>query len=259
MDSALMQREIGALFAHSEEDMYEQVCTPLLYPDGDNIDVYLMLQDEAILVADLGETMAWLYSQSLSMRLSAKQIRLVTDICATHGVRFVNGVIEARCHSNDLASTVLRVAQVASRVSDLWLTFRTHTPPSIRSEIADHLDFRNLPFDRPPRLTGHSKRSWSVDFRIHTNNSAYLVNVLSARNRSAARRITDRVVATWYDLGSVEWNEPTGFVSVFDDTSDVWTDKDYSLVESLSRVSRWSNPSGLYYTLTLPPIGARPN
>ena len=259
MDNALMQRELGALFTYSEEDRYEQVSTPFLYPDGDNIDVFLMLQDEAILVADLGETMAWLYLQSFSMRLSRKQIRLVADICATHGVSFENGVIETRCHSSDLASAVFRVAQVASRVSDLWLTFRTHTPPSIRNEIADHLDYRNLPFERPPRLTGHSMRSWSVDFRIHTNNSAYLVNVLSARNRSAARRITDRVVATWYDLGSATWDEPTGFISVFDDTSDVWTDKDYSLVESLSRVSRWSNPNGLFHTLSLPPIGARPN
>ena len=254
----MVQRELGALFTYTVEDMYEQVSTPFLYPDGDNIDVFLMREDETILVADFGEAMRWLFTNAMSMRLSGNQIKLVADICTTHGVGFDSGVIETRCHPSDLASAIVRVAQVASRVSDLWLTFRLRTPPSITTEIADHLMKHNLPFERPPRLTGHSKRSWNVDFQVRTHKSRFLVNVLSARNRSTARRITDRVVATWYDLSSVMWNESMGFISVFDDTADVWTDKDISLVESLSRVSRWSNPDGLVQTFSLPPIGARP-
>lgn len=32
------------------------------------------------------------------------------------------------------------------------------------------------------------------------------------------------------------------FVSLFDDTADVWADEDFRLVEPLSTVSRWSRP-----------------
>ncbi len=258
-NSANVQREVGALFKHTHEEAYEQVATPFLYPDGDTIDVFLLVEDDTILVTDFGETMRWLCMQSLSMRLSAKQTRLVSDICLTHGVAFRRGVIETRCHPNELASAIVQVAQVASRVADVWFTFRARTPPSITSQVADYLERHNLPFERPPRLTGYSKRSWSIDFQVRTYESKFLVNVLSASNRSAARRITDRVVATWYDLGPAVQDQGIGFISLFDDTADVWTDKDYNLVESLSRVSQWSDPEGLAKNLSLPPIGSRPS
>lgn len=255
--SARVQRELGALFTYTEEEGYEQVGTPFFYPDGDAIDVFLMFESDLVLVADFGETMRWLYTQSHSMRLSPKQTRLVADICLTHGVGFQNGVIETRCHPSELASAIVQVAQVASRVADIWLTFQTRTPPSITSQVADYLARHSLPFERSPRQIGHSKRSWYVDFQVHTYESKLLVNVLSAKNRSTARRITDRVVATWFDLGPVVRNESLGFVSLFDDTNDIWTDDDFSLVGSLSRVSRWSDPDGLVHTLSLPPLGAR--
>ena len=255
---AKVQRELGALFTYTEEEGYEQVGTPFLYPDGDTIDVFLTFEGDSFLVADFGETMRWLYTQSPSMRLSPKQTGLVADICLTHGVGFQKGVIETRCHPSELASAIVQVAQVASRVADVWLTFRTRTPLSITSQVADYLAKHDLPFERASRQTGVSNRSWYVDFQVRTRRCTVLVNVLSARNRSAARRITDRVVATWHDLGPVARNESLGFVSLFDDTNDIWTDGDFSLVGSLSRVSLWSDPDGLVHTLSLPPVGARP-
>ncbi len=255
---AQVQRELGALFSYTEEEGYDQVGTPFLYPDGDAIDVFLAFEGDSVLVSDFGETMRWLYTQSPSMRLSPKQTGLVADICLTHGVEFQNGVIETHCHPSELAAAIVQAAQVASRVADIWLTFRTRTPPSITGQVADYLEKHNVPFERASRRTGVSNRTWNVDFQVRARRRTVLVNVLSANNRSAARRITDRVVATWHDLGPVARSEPLGFVSLFDDTNDIWTDGDFSLVGSLSRVSRWSDPDGLIQALFLPPVGARP-
>jgi hypothetical protein len=36
--------------------------------------------------------------------------------------------------------------------------------------------------------------------------------------------------------------EALRFISLFDDTSDVWTEEDFRLVEDLSTVTRWSRP-----------------
>ncbi|MEI7749169.1 MAG: hypothetical protein WCI81_08845 [Chlorobiaceae bacterium] len=38
--------------------------------------------------------------------------------------------------------------------------------------------------------------------------------------------------------------------SLFDDTSDVWTDEDFKLVEPLSTISRWSRPDEFVNILT---------
>ena len=70
-----------------------------------------------------------------------------------------------------------------------------------------------------------------------------LVQALSTGNRAAAHGVAERVLATWHDLNHlVAGPEGLTFVSLFDDTADVWADEDFRLVEPLSTVSRWSRP-----------------
>jgi len=50
----------------------------------------------------------------------------------------------------------------------------------------------------------------------------------------------------WYDLSHLQMGpEALRFVSLFDDTLDVWTPEGFHLVEELSEVSRWSRPDEL--------------
>ena len=236
--------EIGELFACTEHGDYQRVRTPYLYPDGDNIDLFCESDDGGITVTDLAETTGWLRMQSVSRHRSPKQNRLIKDVCMTHGVEFHQGMLRARCRPGDeLAPVVTRVAQAALRVSDLWFTFRTRSLESITTEVADYLTECELPFDRSPRLVGRSTRSWTVDFRVHACERGSLIHVLSTGSRSAARSITERVLAAWVDLSHLT-NPPKAlqFVSLFDDTADVWADADFRLVEPLSTVTRWSTP-----------------
>ena len=60
---------------------------------------------------------------------------------------------------------------------------------------------------------------------------------------AAARSVANRVVAAWYDLNHLAVGpEALHFVSLFDDTVDVWEEGDFRLVEELSTVARWSRP-----------------
>ena len=62
-------------------------------------------------------------------------------------------------------------------------------------------------------------------------------------NRAAAHAVAERVLAAWHDLNHLAAGpEALTFVSLFDDTADVWADEDFRLVEPLSTVSRWSRP-----------------
>ena len=239
-----IRNETGELFTCSEHGDYHRIRTPYLYPDGDNIDVFCKLKDDAITVTDLAETTGWLRMQSTSLRRSPKQNQLIADICLTHGVEFSRGMLQTRGRSGEkLAETVIRVAQAALRVSDLWFTFRTRAVESIVDEVADYLAERKMEVERSKRLAGRSTRSWTVDFQVRARNRSSLVYVLSTGSRSAAQGIAEHVLAAWYDLNHLAAEpDSLNFVSLFDDTANVWTDRDFRLLEPLSIVSRWSRP-----------------
>jgi hypothetical protein len=103
---------------------YVRVRTPYLYPDGDFIDLFLHSANQAVTtVSDIGETVWWLNSNTLSAKRSPKQAGLNSDISQTHGVEFFRGMMKAR--SNEpvaLADAVTRVSQAALSVSKLIFT-----------------------------------------------------------------------------------------------------------------------------------------
>ena len=239
-----LQRQMGASFTCSEQGDYQRIRTPYLYPDGDNIDLFCKVEGDVVTVSDLAETTGWLRMQSAALRRSPKQARLIEDACVTHGVEFYHGMLQARCRpGEELAQVVTRVGQAALRVSDLWFTFRTQAIESITDEVADFLTKRKFGFERAEKLAGRSGRGWTIDFHVRTRLRSSLVQVLSTGNRAAARRVSEHVLAVWHDLNHLAGGpEALTFVSLFDDTADIWADEDFRLVESLSTVSRWSRP-----------------
>lgn len=241
---AEIEHGMGALFSCIPHRDDCRIHTPYLYPDGDNIELFCKLEGGVITVSDLGETLRWLRMQTLSPRRSPKQNVLIADACLTHGVELYKGMLLARCHQGkSLAAVVLRVAQAALRISDLWFTFRTRAVESITDEVADLLTERQFPFGRAEKLAGRSGRAWTPDFHVRVPAQSSLVYVLSTGSRSAARSVAEHVLAAWYDLNHLAAGpEALRFVSLFDDTADVWTQEDFRLVEPLSTIARWSEP-----------------
>ena len=240
-----LNNKLGELFICTELDDCQRIRTPYLYPDGDNIDLFCEVQSDIITVTDLAETTGWLRMQSPSPHRSPKQNRFISDACETHGVEFYRGMLQARCRPEDnLADVVTRVAQAALRVSDLWFTLRYRSgEESITGEVAEYLTDLQVEYERSKKLTGRSMRTWNVDFHVRTVARSSLVYVLSTGNRSTAYRVTDHVVAAWYDLNHHSvGQEALQFVSLFDDTADVWADEDFRRVEDLSTLAFWSRP-----------------
>ncbi|HSO81614.1 hypothetical protein [Thiocapsa sp.] len=55
--------------------------------------------------------------------------------------------------------------------------------------------------------------------------------------------LPDEDQAAWFDLNHFSAGpEALRFVSLFDDTADVWSPEDFVLLEPLSTVTRWSQP-----------------
>jgi len=239
-----LQTGLSELFQCSDNGEYTRVRTPYLYPDGDNIDLFLRTKDGVVTVSDLGETTRWLRMQTVAERRSPKQRMLIQDACVTHGVEFYKGMLQARCRvDEDLSAVFMRVAQVALRVSDLWFTFRTRSVESATDEVADFLAEQHFQFERGPKLAGRSGKVWRPDFHVRAIHQSSLVIVLSTGSKSAARNVVNSAVAGWFDLNHLATGpEAQRFVSLFDDTVDVWNDEDFGLADQLSTVVRWSQP-----------------
>jgi hypothetical protein len=236
--------QVGELFSCVEHGDYVRIRTPFLYPDGDVIDVFARGNFPGLELSDLGDTFRWLSMQTASDRRTKKQRQIIQDVCVTHGVEFFDGMFLLRVGSvNDLAASVIRVAQAILRVADLWFTFRVRAFEAVTDEVEELLREKQIDFERGERFVGRSGKTWSVDFHTRTSRRSALVEVLSTSSRAASQGIVDHVVATWFDLNILAaGREPLKFVSLFDDTEDVWSPEDFRRVEPLSTLTYWSRP-----------------
>ena len=100
-----------------------RVRTPLMYPDGGIVDVFVLERDGGYVVTDFGDALGWLRAQSASARRSPRQQLLIDDVCQTLGIEMERGQLVLRSGESDSVSeTVVRLAQAVVRVSDLWFT-----------------------------------------------------------------------------------------------------------------------------------------
>lgn len=240
----ILSQKLGSLFSCTQMNGFTRIRTPFLYPDGDIIDLFVKEQNGSMTITDLGETMRWLRSQSISPRRSPKQTKLVEDVCLNHGLEFFRGMLLARVKPSDnFAAVAIRAAQGALRVADIWFTMRTRSVESVTDEVELFLAEKSIAFERNQPLVGRSGRTWRPDFHTRMPKQSSLVYVLSTGSRAAAKNVTEHVLASWYDLNNLRIGpEKLQFVSLFDDTMDVWSDQDFNLLKDLSVVTRWSKP-----------------
>ena len=232
-----------------------RVRTPFMYPDGGLVDVFVLEHDSQYRVTDFGETLGWLRMQSVTARRSPRQRRMIEDTCQTLGVELHRGQLVLRLGTADvIAEAVLRLAQAAVRVSDLWFTLRTRAVETASDEVDEWLVEKEIAFDRAIPERGRSGQSWTIDYRTHTHSRTSLVFLLSTGSRGAARRIAEHVLAGCVDLSHLKASQPRlTLVSLFDDTEDIWQDNDFGLVEQYSEVARWSRPDEFERILKAPP------
>lgn len=221
-----------------------RVRTPFLYPDGDVIDVFVEERGDDYLLTDYGEALGWLRAQSFGDDLTVSQTRMTQDICVTLGVEFDRG--QLTLHDMDalaLSDAVHRVGQAMVRVADIWFTFQPRDLKTIGDEVDGWLREQRFEFQKLKPYRGRSGRVWTVDYEVLAKTRRSLVFLLSTSNPSWARRLSERVVAECSDLSDLpRQREGLSFVSLFDDSANVWREEDFALVGSVSRIATWSRP-----------------
>lgn len=208
------------------------------------MDVFVLERGSEYTVTDFGDALGWLDLQSVSRQRSPKQQALISDVCQTLRIELFQGQLVLRSVMEDaLGESVLRVAQGAVRVSDLWFTLRSQSVQNTADEVDEWLREKKMPFERHVQRQGRSTRTWTVDFEVYAQDRTSMVYLLSTGSRGAVRRLAEHALAGWVDLSHLKVNQPNlAFVSLFDDTEDVWHPEDFSLLDGHSDIGRWSRP-----------------
>lgn len=224
-----------------------------MYPDGGIVDVFVLERGGAYTVTDFGDALGWLHLQSVSRSRTRRQELLIEDVCQTLGVQlFRDQLILRNINTEDLGDAVIRLAQAVVRVSDVWFTMRSQSFQTTADEVEEWLGEKRIPYERGVRERGRSNQDWTIDFRTITERTS-LVFLLGTGTRGATRRITEHVLAGCVDLSHLRKSQPgLTFVSLFDDTQDVWREQDFRLVTDYSEVAYWSRPDTLERILLAP-------
>ena len=238
-----LRPRLSALFeCTSAPEGAVRVRTPFMYPDGDIVDVFVEERGGKSVVTDYGESLGWLQMQSVRDQLTENQHQMVEDVCLTLGVELNRGQLTLRCTgASALAEAIYRLGQAAVRVSDIWFTLRNRAVASVADEVDAWLRERRFDSKRNARRSGRSGRTWTVDYEVLAPAQTSHVFLLTTGSQAWARRLSERVVAACTDLSHLTFDQTdASFVSLFDDTVDVWRDEDFALVEPFSRIAIWS-------------------
>ncbi len=248
----LIVDQIGKLFKCDpmtiSAESYVRIQTPYTYPDGDVIELFYRDSPSGPLLTDFGETLRWLSGQTVTERRTKRHNELIEDVCSTHRVKFDKGLLSIRVPKSEMmADAVMRLAQAALRIADLSFTFRGRLFESFDDEVADFLVDRQVTVERRAKVSGETK-SWTVDLRVVPQPyHEALVYTLSTESKGLVRRLTNDVVAAFYDLRSQR--DGKRFISLFDDSVDVWEEADFKELESLSEIAIWSKPDTFFERL----------
>lgn len=237
-----INRDIGKQFICSDFNEFIKVETPYLYPDGDMVDVFIKYQDSGLILTDLGETIAWLSSQSISNSLSDKKNQLIEKIIQMYKVERYKGMLVKKCDkSENLFSVIVDFCQAIIRVSDIYLTFSGRTTNFFYEDVADFLTKEDFEFQKNVKYIGTSERERIIDFEVILRNNRCFIKGLNYHNKTEANSRSDIINSCWSDIQYMKGSH-ISFISLINDTPDKEIyPENINLLQSMSSVVLWSH------------------
>jgi uncharacterized protein DUF1828 len=146
------------------EERRIECLTPLEYPSGDAISIWVETYADRYVVTDYGESLA-----DLALRPPQDHKVLdeaIAEICAPLGLSSSAGKVEAETSHGELADAVWRCATAASLIAQASAAFR---PPRRQlkerhfvSEVEHALQDRHVPVEREHKLAGASGHKYTA-------------------------------------------------------------------------------------------------
>ena len=114
-----LRRQLGEGFSCDPLESYVRIVTPVLLPDGHNVQLYWRAAPPGAVLSDLGDAYEWLCINcvNLDARLTAAQEAAYHKAAAAYGVAYRDGALcVAVADDRQLADAVRRLAQAVAKV-----------------------------------------------------------------------------------------------------------------------------------------------
>jgi|Deesub1362A_J573_1020465.scaffolds.fasta_scaffold16609_1 hypothetical protein len=234
-----MLSNLPEMFECIKENDHIIISTPFEYPDGDLIQLYVLQRNGHIVLSDLAETIRHLLDYDFDIFSSKKREKLFYEIVRNLNVIYFKGELRTHVHSPDeFNDALVRLSEAAFRVSDLIFTFRVGARVTFKDEVSEFLTELNVEFQENYLTIGKSGKSYKIDFYIESPKKPDLMLTLSTWSKTYAEQLVSRTVRIWFDIQRIDGRY--NYITLIDDTSDVWMAEHFDLLEDLSEVFVWS-------------------
>lgn len=215
-----------------------RLMTPFLYPDGDNIDLYIEMRDERFVLTDLGEVMAYLTDTGLTFRQAHRRNVILNEILATLGVESLNSELCVRLDriDEDFVSQLSRLTQAAVQALDLLFTTRTTHLATFKNDVETYWIERKMLYEKGVAIEGSSGEIYTIDFMLPRQRPA-LVAALSTVTAGYANNLTSKTVRQWADIQGIDGR--FNYISLIDDSSSVWRPEWINQIGQYSHTVFW--------------------
>jgi hypothetical protein len=206
--------------------------TPLEYPNGDSVTVWVQAHGSVCEVTDFGEATPELPNKGKLRRAVDEHAAM---LARGRGVEFVNGRVTVRCEAVSVADHIWDVALASAQVAQLVADLRRRLPEQERerafaTEVERTLRKREVVFERAHKLEGRSG---------HTYNATIFLPNLDAVIEPVGGH-WNQVAATYVKFGDLSGANGYKLYSLLDDRSEPPEGDVSSLLVQVSSVVAWS-------------------
>ena len=234
----ILQMGLPPLYECREQKGKVTILTPIEYPDGDYVELFVIKEGDNYIITDLAETIATLASFNFVLKAAPKRFKLFQQILKVHGIHYFEGELRVPFQNEkELPYVLTRLTQAIIQVSDLLFTMRYGAGTSFREEVEEYFVEREIKFEPNYRVIGRSGQAYSIDFYIEKR-KPLLIQTISSGSSGYADILISKTVRMWYDLLRVDGRYR--YTSLLDDSTDVWKPAHFEILSDLSSVIVWS-------------------
>jgi hypothetical protein len=215
------------------------VVLPYVYPDHDNVEIFVKDKGDTVVVSDLGETLRHLDAIGMNFQASGRLAFQVDRIASGFQVNLKDGIMFKEGSHTDAGAIMFDVLSACMAVGDLAYCGRAYRPLTFHEEVTKVLQVTGLEFEKGYTAKGGiSYEEYSIDFRVTAPKRVSLVQAMEARTKAGIKKWVDATYRMWMDVQTGE-EKVVRKVSLLNDdmTHDLATH--IRLLESCSTVFRW--------------------
>jgi hypothetical protein len=225
----------------AQEDGRLSIVLPYLYPDHDNIELFVKEVGTKVTVHDFGETLRSLSMTGMDLNSSDRMAFLVSKVSKGYGVTLEDGVLLKSGTPSQVGELVFDVLSVCKYVSSLAFAGRSYQPLTFHKQVENLFQRTGLPYDSNVPQTGFKTGTiYKIDYKVVTKKKSSYIQAQQARSEAGIHAWVNDTHRMWEDIKPLQGGVVAKNITLLNDEDTVIKDVDVKWLETVSDVHYWS-------------------